>query len=163
MKYVPPSIRETAFNCPFCGALAKQHWYSLRAHMLRDSEPLPRILDKERRKEINFDQVEDQKKQEELRRVADKLVDGRPVLGKSDSGPYGFVELLNVFVAQCFNCKEISVWIHEGLAFPRMGEAPAANADLSDDSNYSPGFVVRCLGSACLAPILPGRAGSAAS
>ncbi|MCY4547719.1 MAG: ATP-binding protein [Defluviicoccus sp.] len=29
--------------------------------------------------------------------------------------------------------------------------------------NYSPGFVVRCLGSACLAPILPGRAGSAAS
>jgi len=31
------------------------------------------------------------------------------------------------------------------------------------EGNYSPGFVVRCLGSACLAPILPGRAGSAAS
>ena len=29
--------------------------------------------------------------------------------------------------------------------------------------NYSPGFVVRCLGAACLAPTLPGRAGSAAS
>ena len=133
MKYVPPSIGDTAFNCPLCGALAKQQWYSLRAHMLGDSEPLPRILDKEKRKEIQFDQIEDEKQREEFRLLADKLADGRPVLGKSDSGPFGFVDLMNVFVARCFNCKEISVWIHDGLAFPRMGEAPPVNGDLSDD------------------------------
>ena len=133
MKYVPPSTRETAFNCPSCGALAKQNWYSLRAHMLNDNEPLPRILDERRRNEIKFDEIKNQNEREELRGIAEKLISGQPVLGKTDSGPYGFVDLLNVFVARCFNCKEISVWIHEGMAFPRKGEAPPVNSDLSDD------------------------------
>ena len=65
--------------------------------------------------------------------MADKLASGWPVLGDSHSGPYEFVDLLNVFVARCFNCKDVSVWIHEKLVFPQKGEAPQANTDLSED------------------------------
>ena len=38
MKYVPPSVRETAFNCPHCQALAQQFWHSLRGQKMSDGE-----------------------------------------------------------------------------------------------------------------------------
>jgi hypothetical protein len=28
-KYVPPSISQTAFNCPHCSALSSQNWFVL--------------------------------------------------------------------------------------------------------------------------------------
>ena len=133
MKYVSPSTRETAFNCPHCGALAKQEWYSLRANKRTDDEPLPRILDPEQRKAINLDDIEDLKKRKELHRMVDKLIAGCPVLGDSGRESYGSVDLLNVFIARCFNCKDMSVWIHQKLVFPQRGEAQQANADLSAD------------------------------
>ena len=133
MKYVPPSVQETAFNCPRCGALASQQWYSLVASRLSADEPVPRILDAEGRRGLTFDDIEDTRKRAEFSRMADKLVDGQPVLGETDSSRYGSVDLLSVFVSRCFNCKDVTVWIHDKLIFPQKGEAPPANADLPDE------------------------------
>jgi hypothetical protein len=33
-KYVSPAIDQLAFNCPHCGALAKQFWLSVHADRL---------------------------------------------------------------------------------------------------------------------------------
>lgn len=133
MKYVSPSTQETAFNCPHCGALANQQWYSLWAGTLSRKQPLPMVLDPKRIEETMFDDVEDQNKREQFRQMTNKLIRGWPVLGDSDSTRYGSVDLLNVFLAQCFNCSDVSIWIHEKLVFPQRGEAPVANADLSND------------------------------
>lgn len=133
MKYVSPSIRETAFNCPHCGALASQQWYSLRARRNSRSEPLPWILDPEYRNENSFDDVEDPKTKERLRQFTDKVISGWPVVEKLSENDYVDNNLLNVFLARCFNCRDVSVWIHEKLVFPRKGESPMANADLSTD------------------------------
>jgi hypothetical protein len=37
-KYVSPAIDQLAFNCPHCGALAKQFWFSVRADQLKADE-----------------------------------------------------------------------------------------------------------------------------
>ena len=132
MKYVAPSIRETAFNCPNCGALAKQEWHSLRASSYPEEKPLPRIMDSELRKTFDAEDIENSELKEKILRNADKLLNGSPVLEDWQSG-YSKFRLLNVFVARCFNCKDISIWIHEKLVFPQRGEAPQANPDLSDD------------------------------
>jgi len=38
-KYVAPNMNESAFNCPHCGALAVQTWYSCRASELAVKTP----------------------------------------------------------------------------------------------------------------------------
>ena len=41
--------------------------------------------------------------------------------------------LCNVSVSQCFNCKKVSIWVHDRLEYPRAGGAPPAYPDLADD------------------------------
>ena len=131
MTHVPPSIKETAFNCPHCGALANQHWHSLMAIPRSYKEPLPQFLDRERCEVLTFDNIKNPREREQTIRKADRLVDGWPVLGDFQS--FHGSALMNVFVARCFNCTELSVWIHERLVFPSRGEAPAANVDLPEE------------------------------
>ena len=44
MKFVSPSIKETAYNCPHCRALTQQSFYSARVDKLRKND-LPVIID----------------------------------------------------------------------------------------------------------------------
>ena len=60
-------------------------------------------------------------------------MNGWPVLNAPDGENYGIASLDNVFVAQCFNCRDVSIWVHEKLVFPARGDAPPANPDLSAD------------------------------
>ena len=50
-----------------------------------------------------------------------------------ENGRYSYHDLYNTFVARCFNCKDISIWIYDKLVYPRRGEAPPANPDLPDE------------------------------
>ena len=54
MKHVPPSVRETAFSCPHCGALTTQHWFSLRAWRYEGKHRVPFRIDADKLKKIDF-------------------------------------------------------------------------------------------------------------
>ena len=43
------------------------------------------------------------------------------------------MDLCNVSASECFNCAKLSVWIYDRLVYPRAGEAPPPNPDLSED------------------------------
>lgn len=131
MRHVPPSTRETAFNCPHCGALAIQQWHSLSAITRSSEDPLPTIFDANVHEKIQNAEFQDPKQRERASKMADKLLIGWPVLGDAQRN-YG-QDLMNVFAAECFNCKDVSIWVHEKLVFPSRGDAPPANADLSED------------------------------
>ena len=36
-KHVIPSVKETTFNCPHCGALTTQYWYDLYVDQRKDN------------------------------------------------------------------------------------------------------------------------------
>ena len=133
MKQVSPSILETAFNCPHCGALAKQHWSTLYAHRNNEEQPLPFVITPERRLALDFKEVDDATERGELSKWADIMAEGRPCLMKNSVGMTLYQTLHNTFISNCFNCKDISIWIYDKLVYPQRGEAPPPNPDLPDD------------------------------
>lgn len=128
MKHVAPSVRETAFNCPHCGALAKQFWHAIRADENNSENPIPIILDKDW-----FDRIDWKNEEDSQRAWAEKIARGRPFLEDSPGNSYGLLHLRNTWVSLCFNCNDIAIWIYDKLIYPQFGEAPPANPDLSED------------------------------
>ena len=133
MKHVPPSTRVTAFNCPHCGALASQKWFSLRASARHRRKPLPTIVDSDFLEKIKSLDVDDPQRKARMVGRMEKLSNGWPILNAADGERHVSASLDNVFVAQCFSCMDVSIWVHERLVFPARGKALPANADLSAD------------------------------
>ena len=125
MQQVSPSITEHSFNCPHCGAFAHQHWYSLLADSLSaESRELPSILSAEIRDELLLEGGDE----------------GGPLFGKSpqyfspEAGSFKELKTLyHVFLSECHSCGAISIWVEDKLIYPKSGEAPPANPDLSGD------------------------------
>jgi len=122
-------IDETAFNCPHCGALAKQFWHSVNASELKDSAT-PQVLNQADFEEfMNRDLPKDEPSQSLVDWVSN-MASGRPFLHRTSDSIYARYELRNLSVSRCFNCKDIAIWIYENVVYPTTGEAPAANPDM---------------------------------
>lgn len=134
MKFVTPSIRETAFNCPHCGALANQAWRELAGRWRNTKDPLPPILISGE-PIPDFFEVQDSAVRKQLVTWAETLTLGIPFFeDRPEPGAWNILN--NVNLSTCFNCKKHCVWIHDKVAYPSTGHAPPANPDLSDDIRH---------------------------
>lgn len=133
MKFVPPSVKNTAFNCVHCGALAKQFWYSLSVEKLPNERPLPKLVTADLLDNLNLEKVEDPDTRRRIEQWANKLTQGCPAFRSAEDGYYKFRKLDNIFVSECFNCDDVSIWISDKIVYPQRGEAPPANPDLPKD------------------------------
>lgn len=133
MKYVPPSAKETAFNCPHCGALAKQFWHSVHLSPNDEKDPLPVVLNNGENHKWGFNDVKEADLRERLIDWAARMMSERPFLERVKEGVYVYRNLNNVFITECFNCNELAVWIHSHLVYPKRGEAPLPNPDMPGD------------------------------
>lgn len=133
MKYVAPSVNETAFNCPHCGALAKQYWHSIRADQNDEKNPTPLVVTEGDGRDWDFKQVEDKETRANLLKWVAEMKRKRPFFEAGKDGNYSFQNVYNVFISRCYNCKEIALWIHDRLVYPQRGEAPPANPDMPED------------------------------
>lgn len=129
-KYVPPTTSETSFNCPHCGALAKQFWHaSYTNQMNKDKVPPIWTGDMDT---PDFAEVEDNEKRDKFKRLIEKLKLGRPFLDEADTH-YVSDHVPNLFISLCYNCDDIAIWIYDRLVWPNLGEAPKPNDDLPED------------------------------
>lgn len=133
MKFVSPSTKETSFNCPHCGALAKQFWYELHAERKSEEHPLPIIVGEKGAEEFNLKHIDDNELKEQLTKWANRMADGVPFFEYSKDGKWLHQATHNLSASSCYNCDKISIWIYDRLVFPKAGEAPQANSDMSDD------------------------------
>jgi hypothetical protein len=129
-KYVAPAISETAFNCPHCGALAKQFWFTVHADAIQ-KDGVPLRIDPGRLDDMTLDHIEDRDERERLKEWARKVAKGQPFMEPENK--YRDYDLQNVSISRCFNCNEIAIWIHNSLAWPSVGTAALPNVDLPVD------------------------------
>jgi hypothetical protein len=131
-KHVPASIKETAFNCPHCGALTSQTWYQTYAREPKGDTKLPFFPDMEVVNRIlSNDELDDEVKERHIVFV-NKIHNGLIFFeGKEDA--YTPLEAINLHLSRCFNCREISVWVYDRLLFPPELNGEEPNEDLPPD------------------------------
>ncbi|MEJ1369390.1 MAG: DUF4145 domain-containing protein [Candidatus Sedimenticola sp. (ex Thyasira tokunagai)] len=129
-KSAPPSISETAFDCPHCGAYTTQYWFEVFANS-RDKNNTPHIPNEETRKRITEDtQIPDEAKQN-LLEWCEKMDSGLAYLEKND-GKYVYNNVHNLNLSKCYNCNKVAVWVHGNLIFPNQKLGVLPNPDLPD-------------------------------
>jgi hypothetical protein len=131
-KHVEPSVSETAFSCPHCGALTTQYWLKLYAESLPAESPTPNIPKESDRKGIIEDTIKSELKTHILGWM-DKMLSGLVFLQEGGSTAHNEREAYNLHLTKCFNCKKIAVWVNDRLLFPRAKTGVQPNLDLPED------------------------------
>jgi Domain of unknown function (DUF4145) len=129
-KSVTPSIRETAFDCPHCGAYTTQTWHDLYAKDRSEQHRTPIIADPAILEQINKDPRLGEAERE-LVEAFKKEVAGLVTVASTSQYVYAF-SVGNLHLAQCFNCRDFSVWVHDRLLFPASRQGPPPNPDMPD-------------------------------
>lgn len=136
---VQPSVQETAFACPQCGAFAKQEWATCIGNRISGDPPLPRYYDPERVRALAADRRatdddETRKQWAEIIEVATKAELGFPFTTRlaGDVLAGNFV-VQNLFVSTCFNCKKTSIWVCDKLVYPAQKGGAGPNPDMPAD------------------------------
>lgn len=133
MKYVAPSVHETAFNCPNCHALAKQTWLNVFVDPRHESEPLhyDRSKDSEIRRALKL--FSSEPKSLNWIALRQKLISGIPFIEELEEPAIARNKLWHINLSECFHCKNLAVWVHDRLVHPQLSTAPHANPDMPDD------------------------------
>jgi hypothetical protein len=130
-KYIPASIRETAFNCPHCGALTSQYWFDTYACRLGDGEkpfiPNDEVLEKFRQEQ----ELEPEQKERLIEHIKERM-NGLVLFDRVNSRYLDF-QLFNLSISKCFNCNKIAVWVYDRLLFPVELHGEEPNTDIPDD------------------------------
>lgn len=126
----PPSVSETAFECPHCGAYTTQHWYQITATQMGDDRRTPVIPAADLRGRIERDKDLEPDLRASVIEWAEKMNSGLVFFEKYDKGRYVYRDVHNLNISECFNCKKAAVWVHQSLVFPPQREGASPNADL---------------------------------
>jgi len=133
-KFVEPSIKESAFNCPHCGALAAQRWFRTYAAPLSAEAKIPHIPTPD-----IFDRMAAEKEleapvKENLQRYFKRVLSGEVFFEGDEQGSYLRNQIVNIHIAECFNCHGFSIWVHDRLMHPAVAHASLEpNEDLDAD------------------------------
>lgn len=133
MKYVSPSVEETAFNCPHCGALAKQFWNSIYLSARPEAQPLPHIYTQKDIDNLELDKSLRSTDMQSMVDWLDKMILGYPLVESTSAAISSRHQLMNCNVSRCYNCDRISVWVYNNLMYPVVGSVVAPNPDMSED------------------------------
>lgn len=128
-----PSIDSTAFACPHCSAYTTQHWHRLFARQNDDDDRTPSMPTAETRQQLESDKDIPKEARPRLIEWCDRMMAGLPNLEQLKQDPYIRMQVENVNLSRCFNCKKIAVWVHRSMVFPLKRLGPQPNEDIPED------------------------------
>jgi hypothetical protein len=127
-----PSLSKTAFSCPHCGAYTTQHWYTMNAAPYGEDNRTPTIPEESLVESLrnNIDTPEDETN--DLVKWVNDMLSGKPFFESSNSSLYCAPVVNNCNISRCYNCKEISVWVHDKIVYPNTKIGIKPNPDLPE-------------------------------
>jgi hypothetical protein len=131
-KINPPSIQETAFDCPHCGAYTTQFWYDVHANS-REKNSVPQIPTEESISQILEDPEMPKETKQTVSQWVARISLGYVLLNKLESGRYHYYDIENLHLSQCYNCNKVAVWVHRSLLFPKKKSGFSPNQDLPEE------------------------------
>ena len=71
-RYVPPAIDQRAFNCPHCGALTQQFWFTLNADKMSEDN-IPNLVDEDWYNKADFNKIQEPEQRERMKQWAKRM------------------------------------------------------------------------------------------
>lgn len=130
-EIVPPSVKETAFICPHCGAFTTQYWFTLYAEQ-RKENGVPVIPTPEWVTEFEQEAGVPKEVKQHWLDWAGNMMTGLVFLSDRDN-TYPNHNINNLFLSKCYNCDKLAVWVHDNLVFPAEKQGVSPNQDLPDE------------------------------
>ena len=131
-KTNPPSIAETAFDCPHCGAYTTQYWYGVYANS-HDKNSVPHIPTQESIKHILEDTETPKEVKQNCIDWVNRLSLGLVYIQKRSESAYAHNNIENLHLSRCYNCNKVAVWVHGSLLFPKEKSGISPNQDLPEE------------------------------
>jgi hypothetical protein len=128
----PPSITRNEFNCPHCGAHSSQTWFNLAAEPIKKGGT-PNIPNADEIAAIEVDSTLVEERKEAYVQWAKRMDSGQVFIEYTKETFFLHNSVYNLYLSQCFTCKELSVWVHDSLLFPKRLYVVPPNSDLPDD------------------------------
>ena len=132
-KSVPPSIKETAFDCPHCGAFTTQTWFSVHADNRDQDSKTPFVVTQETISTVDSYEDVDAESKELHKKFLRRLMTGDVLLERLHDSKYRWYNVNNLVLSQCYHCEKIAVWVYDRLIFPPIRHGAHPNADLPED------------------------------
>ena len=130
-KYIEPSTTSVSFSCPRCGAHAHQTWFEVSAKRV-DENRTPGRPGAEELAWISTNRDMREEQRREAGAYVQRCLSGDVFFADKTDSHYT-TELINLSVSECYSCRELSVWIHNGVVFPPLRYGVEPNADLPPD------------------------------
>lgn len=127
-----PSINETAFNCPHCGAYTTQNWNELRVYAITSAPRHPLLPAEDEVKALSEANDLDPQVKASLINYVERIRAGTlfvDLKAKLESG----YPIQNLFASQCYNCKKWAVWVNSNIIYPPAKFGALPNQDLPDN------------------------------
>jgi len=125
-----PEINKTAFSCPHCSAYTTQHWSKLYSDSYSEEHRTPIIPDQSQKDRSLNDHEIQQELKDQLIDWVDKMSTGKPFIEVQENSCYSRRLLMNLNISQCYNCKEIAIWVHDQMIYPSSKIEIQPNQDL---------------------------------
>ncbi|HAD87193.1 MAG TPA: hypothetical protein DCG48_07510 [Rhodospirillaceae bacterium] len=131
-KHVPPTIEETAFSCPHCGAYTTQYWFNVFSNRV-DAGKTPHIVTEAMVENFKNDKNLDKETRDRLLPRFRKLASGEIELYDRNDTTYTRYTLENLHASKCYNCSGVALWLHDRLIHPTIRRGAEPNEDLSPE------------------------------
>ncbi len=125
-----PLISKTAFSCPHCGAYSTHYWYKLFAQCYSKEPRIPNFPTHETIDKLHKVEGVSQEIRGNLLEWGEKMLYGNPFLEPNSDHLYNLPVVENCYISRCFNCKEITVWVHNQIVYPNTKIDIQPNNDL---------------------------------
>jgi Domain of unknown function (DUF4145) len=130
MSIVTPALGLRSFCCPTCKALASQAWYRLYGSYCTEvTNPKPVTVHHPDQIEALVNLVSNRPGAPDAQETA-RRINGLVYFGEKLSAHHNVKKVENLYLSQCFSCKDFAIWQNDNLLFPLTIYSHEPHADM---------------------------------